>query len=216
MNELTEEQHARNWELLWDLRRNVRYFAKRAGWFDAVHRLSCLLCFIGGSGAFAAFAGNWPTAGYVCSGFIVLLSAVCAQYDYPKKAALCRSLRTDYLRLLEKAEAAGGLDMPEADCRRLAAAYRRVERTSVFPFPAALGPMRCGSATRETPAYVNPTAARAAIAARSTPFAEDAAASATGAGETAGAPPPAHPKSRNGKRRNKRMAVMGQQYRQNR
>ena len=40
MNELTEEQRTRNWNLLWDLRRNVRYFAKRAGWFDAVHRLS--------------------------------------------------------------------------------------------------------------------------------------------------------------------------------
>ncbi len=31
VNELTEEQHARNWELLWDLRRNVRYFAKLSG-----------------------------------------------------------------------------------------------------------------------------------------------------------------------------------------
>lgn len=135
MNELTEEQHARNWELLWDLRRNVRYFAKRAGWFDAVHRLSGLLCFIGGSGAFAAFAGNWPTAGYVCSGFIVLLSAVCAQYDYPKKAALCRSLRADYLQVLEEAEAAGGLQMSEADCCRLRAAYHRVERKQEAPLP---------------------------------------------------------------------------------
>ena len=92
MNELTDEQRTRNWNLLWDLRRNIRYFAKRAGWFDAVHRLSCLLCFIGGSGAFAAFAG----------------------------------------------EAAGGLGMSEDACRRLTAAYRRVERTLEAPLPATL------------------------------------------------------------------------------
>lgn len=138
MNEQTEEQRTRNWKLLWDLRRNVRYFAKRAGWFDAVHRLSCLLCFIGASGAFAAFAGNWPRAGFWCSGLITLLSAVCAQYDYPKKAALCRTLRSAYLRVLEQAEAAGRLEMSEADCRRLTAAYRRVERTLEAPLPATL------------------------------------------------------------------------------
>lgn len=143
MNELTEEQRTRNWNLLWDLRRNIRYFAKRAGWFDAVHRLSGLLCFIGGSGAFAAFAGNWPTAGCVCSGFIVLLSAVCAQYDYPKKAALCRSLRSAYLQVLEEAEAAGGLQMSEADCCRLRAAYHRVERKQEAPLPATLFLLMC-------------------------------------------------------------------------
>ena len=31
MNELIEEQRTRNWNLLWDLRRNVRYFAKLSG-----------------------------------------------------------------------------------------------------------------------------------------------------------------------------------------
>lgn len=138
MNDVAQEQHDRNWCLLWDLRRNIRYFAKRAGWFDAVHRFSCLLCFIGGSGSFAAFAGEWLTAGYVCSGFITLLSAVCAQYDYPKKAALCRTLRSAYLGVLEQAEAAGGLQMSEADCRRLRAAYHRVERKQEAPLPATL------------------------------------------------------------------------------
>lgn len=143
MNELTEEQRTRNWNLLWDLRRNIRYFAKRAGWFDAVHRFSCLLCFIGGSGAFAAFAGEWLTAGYVCSGFITLLSAVFAQYDYPKKAALCRTLRSAYLGVLEEAEAAGGLGMSEDACRRLTAAYRRGERTLEAPLPATLTLLMC-------------------------------------------------------------------------
>lgn len=138
MNELTEEQRTRNWCLLWDIRRNVRYYAKRAGWFDAAHRFSAFLCFICGSGAFAAFAGNWPRVGFWCSGFITLLSAVCAQYDYPNKAALCRTLRSAYLGVLEQAEAAGGLEMSEEACRRLTAAYRRVERTLEAPLPATL------------------------------------------------------------------------------
>lgn len=143
MTDETEEQRTLNWTLLWDLRRNIRYAAKRAGWFEAVHRLSCLLCFIGASGAFAAFAGNWPRVGFWCSGLITLLSAVCAQYDYPKKSSLFRSLRAAYLQVLEKAEAAGALQMSKADCRRLTAAYRRIEQTLEEPLPATLALLMC-------------------------------------------------------------------------
>ena len=138
MNDLTDEQRARNWYLLWDIRRNIRYAAKRAGWFDTVHRWSCWFTSIAATATFGSFAGDWPRVGMAFSIGIALLASLCAHFDYPKKAALFRDLRKDYKALLAEAMEANGLKMTEDDWRRLCKAYCLIEAKREEALPATL------------------------------------------------------------------------------
>lgn len=119
-NETTKKEeahdlHLRNGALLWQIRREIRYARRRAGWFDSVSRTSALFGAICGSAAFASFAGDWPAVGMVASALATLIALVCQHFGYPAALAACRASLRAHEALLAKAVAAGGIDMAERD-----------------------------------------------------------------------------------------------------
>ncbi len=136
MNDI--EQYNKNWTLLWDIRRCIRYAEKRAGWFDSVSHTSQFLAAIFSTGTFAAFAKDKPTIGFICSGITFFLATFCAYFDYPKKASLFRTLRKEYLLLLSECEKSGGRKMTCDDYKRLAEDYHKIEAEREETVPTSL------------------------------------------------------------------------------
>lgn len=123
-----DAQWRRNYSLIWDINRNIRYARLRADWFDTASRFSALLTTVSGSAAFASFAGDWPTCGMIFSGAVAFLTLVCQHFDYAKNAEHFRAKAHLYEALLADAMAAGGYDMAPKSWRRLAKAYHRADQ----------------------------------------------------------------------------------------
>ena len=122
------EQARRNYILIWDINRNIRYARLRADWFDTASRFSALLTTVSGSAAFASFAGDWPILGMIFSGIVAFFTSVCHHFDYAKNAELFRDRADAYEDLLAEVMAAGGYAMFEKSWHRHVKAYHRTDR----------------------------------------------------------------------------------------
>lgn len=125
VNQQTNEDEA--WALLWDVRRNIRYAALRAGWFDFVTRSTALLTALCSSAAFAAFAGDWRIIGAIVTAISTVMAALIYHFEFPKKAQLYRNARKEYRLLLGKCLNAGGETMPLDALHHLQAAFCQIE-----------------------------------------------------------------------------------------
>ena len=116
-----------HWDLLFGVRRSVRYHARRERFFDGAHNLGALAAAVAGSAAVAALLGELDPALTTAAVAVTAVAGACELVFRTARAArLHNDLARDFIAL-EKELVVAGEDLPAAELRALEAARLDIE-----------------------------------------------------------------------------------------
>ncbi len=127
----TPEHEQAHWDLLWGVRRSIRYHRRRERWLDAVDRVCAFAVAVFGTSIFVSLlTGSVPALLTVVAAITATAGMLQLAFGLARRARLHSDLARDFVDL-ERAMVRAGEDLPEHELRELEA--RRLEIESREP-----------------------------------------------------------------------------------